>query len=227
MEWRVKLYRKIDEWGRRSKPNTVSLFLYLLTHANIDEKEYQWHTISRGDCIIGRKTTSKFLWISERSLRTSLEHLKTTSEIAIKTTNKFSIITVVWFDKYQSDERKTTSETTNRASDNRPTTDQQPTTPKEYNKERNKEYIYTEDFENFRKVYPRKKWKLKAMEARLKAIRKIEPSKIIESATKYAQECRVMMTPDDKIKRPQWRLNDERRDDEYKTNIRKDGFTLL
>lgn len=41
------------------------------------------------------------------------------------------------------------------------------------------------------------------MEARLKAIRKIEPSKIIESATKYAQECRVMMTPDDKIKRPQ------------------------
>ena len=65
------------------------------------------------------------------------------------------------------------------------------------------------------------------MEARLKAIRKIEPSKIIESATKYAQECRVMMTPDDKIKRPQGRLNDERRDDEYKTNIRKDGFTLL
>lgn len=135
MDWRIKIHRKIDDRWRRKKPNTLSVFLYLLTHANLQENTYQWHIIKRWDCIVWRKTLSENLWLSERETRTSINHLKTTSEVSIKTTNKFSIITVVWFEKYQWDEIKTTNKTTNKT----PTTDQQPTTLKEYI--RNKEEV--------------------------------------------------------------------------------------
>lgn len=188
-----------------------------------------WKILVRGNVIEVKKWQN---WYSERTLaerrqwsrdkvRRFLNYLETIQQVEQQKSKVKSIITIINREKYQWND--TTDNTTDR-----PQTIPQTDTIKKYNKVKEiKESIYTEDFENFRKVYPRKKWKLKAMEARLKAIRKIEPSKIIESATKYAQECRVMMTPDDKIKRPQGRLNDERRDDEYKTNIRKDGFTLL
>ena len=39
--------------------------------------------------------------MSEQSIRTSIEHLKSTNEITIKSTNKFSIITIENWGKYQ------------------------------------------------------------------------------------------------------------------------------
>jgi len=49
---------------------------------------------------------SEVLKISERGIRTALNHLKATSEIAIKTTNKYSIITVLKWEEYQSNIEK-------------------------------------------------------------------------------------------------------------------------
>ena len=78
-------------------------------------------------------------------MRTSLEHLKSTNEITIKTTNQFSIISIVNWEKYQCVEEKTTNKTTNNKSNERPTTDH----IKEYKERKNKEYFIS-DKENAR-----------------------------------------------------------------------------
>jgi len=66
--------------------------------------------------------------MSEQEMRTSLEHLKSTNEITIKSTNKFSVITVCKWEEYQIENKKQPA--------NQPahqqTSNQQSTTPKEY-----------------------------------------------------------------------------------------------
>lgn len=133
MEWRIKIHRQIDDRWRRSKPNTFSLFLYLLTNANIKPSYLHWHFIDKWDCVVGRKSTSKHLGMTEQQLRTSLEHLKSTNEITIKTTSQFSIITVCKWEEYQSTEKKQPT----KQPTNQPTSNQQVTTSWEG---KNKEY---------------------------------------------------------------------------------------
>jgi hypothetical protein len=132
MEWRIKIHRQIDDRWRRDDPNTFSLFMYLLTTSNTEDKEYRWQKILRWETITGYQSLSKKLGMSVRSVRTSLNHLKTTGEVTIKTTNKFSVISVVWFDKYQVQENKPTSKTTSKPTNNWQATDKQLTAPKEY-----------------------------------------------------------------------------------------------
>ena len=128
MEGRIKIHRKIDVRWWRSNPNDFSLFLYLLTNANTEEKNYQWHIIKKWDCVTWRKSLALKLWISEDQIRTSLEHLKSTNEITIKSTNHFSIITVCKWEEYQIQNKEPpTKSPTKSLSDPQPIP-----TPKEY-----------------------------------------------------------------------------------------------
>lgn len=54
-----------------------------------------------GQFIFGRKAASKELKISEQTIRTCINRLKTLENLTIKATNKFSIITIVNWDSYQ------------------------------------------------------------------------------------------------------------------------------
>jgi hypothetical protein len=56
--------------------------------------------------------------------------------VTIKTTNKFSLLTIENYRVYQSSENKTTSKTTSKTTNKRPANDQQTTTPKELKNER-------------------------------------------------------------------------------------------
>ena len=115
------------------------MFIHLLFKANYKDGEFENHTIKRGQLVTGRKALSKELEMSERQVRTALEHLKSTNEITITPTSKYSIITINNYDKYQS----VTSISTN----NRPASDQQATSNrpqykknKKNKKERMQEY---------------------------------------------------------------------------------------
>jgi hypothetical protein len=177
-----------------------------------------WYNIKIWDCVVWRDSLAKTLKLSVRSVRTALEHLKSTNEVTIKTTNKFSIITVIWFDKYQTQEIKTTKKTTSKTTNNRPSNDQQPTTLREEEEgKKEKNNIYTEDFEKFWIIYPKKKGKWSAYKNWLIATKVSPPAEILAGATKYAEECRHLKTEDNFIKRPQGWLSDERWWDEYKT----------
>lgn len=135
----LKLYRSMTTWEWYKDANTKIVFLHLLLNANWESSRYMGYEVPKGGLVVGRKSLAKDLGISERQVRTALEHLKTTNEIAVKTTNRFSIVSIVNWEKYQGADEETTNETTNKKSSKRPTSDQQATTEEEYKNTRIKE----------------------------------------------------------------------------------------
>lgn len=137
----IKLFRKMLKWGWYKDTNTFRVFMHILLKANYSPSSYMGYTVGAGECVFGRKKWAQELGLSERQVRTALEHLKSTNEVTIKSTNRFSIIHVVKWEFWQIDEGQPTTEMTNTESNNRPATDQQPTTSKESKNIRNKELL--------------------------------------------------------------------------------------
>jgi hypothetical protein len=151
----IKLHRKITKWEWYDDGNTFRLFMHLLLMAN--HQDGSWHGISikRGQHLTGRKKLAKALKLGERSIRTSLNNLKSTNEVTIQTTNRYSIITVVNYNAYNDKDIDDDQPSDQPAANNRPTTDQQPTTNKNEKNEKNeKEVKAMQDFEEFWKAYP-------------------------------------------------------------------------
>ena len=143
----VKIHRKFLKWEWYQKSEMVHLFLYLLLSANHEDGKWQGIEVKRGQLITGRNSISKNTGISSQTVRTCLIHLKSTNEITIKPTNKFSIITVVKYNEYQCDDKKSTNKPTNKPTNNQPTTNQQLTTNKKNkNDKKNKEEKKRVDF---------------------------------------------------------------------------------
>lgn len=123
----IKLHRKIVNWEWFSDSQTFHVFMYLLIHACQKEKKWRGISVKRGQVITGRKSMAKTLGITEQSIRTCINRLKSTSELTIKTTNRYSVITLVNFEKYQLIDTLSTNQSTSQS----PTTNQQLTTSKE------------------------------------------------------------------------------------------------
>ena len=88
-------------WGWYSDANTTRVFLDILLNANYKDSEFLGHHIKPGECVFGRAACAARLQMSEMAVRTALEHLKQTGEITIRTTNKFSIISIRNWYTYQ------------------------------------------------------------------------------------------------------------------------------
>ena len=144
MQGWVKIHRTIQSWEWYNDSKMVHLFLHLLLSANHKDGSWRGIDVKRGQLIFGRKTASERTGISEQSIRTCLERLKSTNEITIKSTNKYSILTICKYEDYQLKEDESTSKLTNK----QPATNQQSTTNKNEEKEKNeKEFtIKVNDF---------------------------------------------------------------------------------
>ncbi len=89
------------EWEWYKDSHMVHLFIHLILNANRKDGSWKGYAVKRGQFITGRKELSKDTGISQQSIRTCIKRLKSTSEITIKSTNKFSVITVCNYDVYQ------------------------------------------------------------------------------------------------------------------------------
>ena len=110
----IKLNRKILEWEWFSDVCTRDVFIYCLLKANW--KPGNWHGIEykRGEFITSLPTISEDLGFSIMNVRTALKHLKSTGEITDKTYNKFRVISIKNYDKYQSDNRQANRQLTDK-----------------------------------------------------------------------------------------------------------------
>lgn len=118
----------------------VRLFIYLLTHAQYKDSRYKGIEVKRGQIVVGRKKLANELSLSERQIRTCLNRLKSTNELTIKATNRYSVITIVKYDFYQcggdESDQQTDQQRVTQATNKRPTIDHN-TRNKERKKERN------------------------------------------------------------------------------------------
>lgn len=153
MDGWIKLHRKLLDWQWYDDTNIVRVFLHLLLKANFEKKN--WHDISieRGQIVTSVKNLAAETHLSAMQIRRALTQLQKTKEITIETTNKYTMITICNYAKYQcfdSDEQQTNNkQITNEQQSN----NKQTTTTKEIKNIRNKELkkgnIYSAKNENF------------------------------------------------------------------------------
>jgi len=122
----VKIHRKLTDWEWFTERHMARLFLYLLLSANHKPKKWRGTMVGVGQLITGRKALALKTGVSEQSIRTCLARFVSTGEITIKSTNKYSIITICNYSTYQIVENGINQQLTS----NQPTTNQQSTTNK-------------------------------------------------------------------------------------------------
>lgn len=160
----IKIYRSLLDWEWYKTPNMFHFFSHCLLKANYKDKRWQGIVIPRGSFITSRATLAHETGLSEQQIRTCIERLKSTSELTSKTTNRFTLLTVVKYEDYQQKEELPTSESTSHLTNKQPASNQPATTTKEIknNKEDKNIIPAREDFLRYcSKIIPEKYASLK------------------------------------------------------------------
>ena len=154
----IKLYRKFVEWEWYSDVNCKVVFLHLLLTANWQPKRWQGRVVEVGEVVTGRESLAEAVGITVQQVRTALKKLVESDVIEIDTTNKFTVIKIKNYEKYQENTKNQPTnnqvetqtreaievvddlEVNQQITNNQPTNNQQITTPKELKNDRIKEY---------------------------------------------------------------------------------------
>lgn len=124
----VKLFRKFTKWEWYSDINTKTLFLHLILTANHEDRNWKGIEVKKGQVVIGIHKLSEEIGLTVQQTKTAIKHLKSTNEITIKPTNKFSIITLINWEKYQNYDSRVTSNLINNLTNEQLTSNNQLTT---------------------------------------------------------------------------------------------------
>ena len=124
----IKLWRKITEWSWYHDAPTLALFIHLLIKSNHKDTVFMGHPVPKGSCVCGYFALHQQTGLTIQQIRTCFERLKSTSDITVKSTNKFSIVCIVNYNEYQS---KSTSRLTGKSTNHQQTINKQATTSKE------------------------------------------------------------------------------------------------
>jgi len=188
----------------------MRLFFHLLINANFKDSRFKGVEVRRWQIVTWRKKLSEDLWISERWIRTAINHLKSTNELTSTTYRHFSIITITNYDRYQINDQLNDQQVTSKW----PASDQLVTTIEEWkerkndkNKEKNTK---KRKFQEFWDLYPRKIWKKDCA----KKYKYEEHDKIMQWLSSYILKWKLEWTKKWFIPHPSTWLNQERWSDE-------------
>jgi hypothetical protein len=82
----IKVHRQFTKWEWYDDVNTFRVFFHLLLTVNYEDIKWHGEVIKRGQRVVSYEKLAKELRISVRSVRTSLNHLKSTGEVTHKAT---------------------------------------------------------------------------------------------------------------------------------------------
>lgn len=99
----IKLNRQIIEWEWYKNSNVKDLFIHLLLLANHADGKWQGIPIKRGQTLTSVAHITEKTNLSRSQIRRALKHLQDTKEISVKTTKKYTLVTIENYDKYQDD----------------------------------------------------------------------------------------------------------------------------
>lgn len=136
----IKLHRGFTKFEWYQDANTMRVFLHLLITANHKKAKWQGNTIGRGQLITSRGHLSRDLGMTVQVVRTSLAKLEKTENITIKTTSKFTLLSICNYDTYQSEGSENNQQVNQQLTIKQPALNQQLTTNKnDKNKKEEKE----------------------------------------------------------------------------------------
>lgn len=144
----VKIYRELQEWEWYTKPEMVHLYIHLLLSANHTTVKWQGSTIKRGQLVTSVAQLAKNTGLSVQSVRTCLNRLKSTNEIAIETTKMYTLITICKYGRYIGNESNS-NKASNKASNKQPTKQKQSVNKRLTTNKNDKNDIYTHTQYNY------------------------------------------------------------------------------
>jgi len=100
----ILISREIINWRwfkSESNDNILRMFLYCLVKANFEDCDFQKHKIHRGEFVTSWDSLSEGTGMTVTKCRTAIKHLVETGEIKTRSTNKYTIISIQNYDKYQ------------------------------------------------------------------------------------------------------------------------------
>jgi hypothetical protein len=122
----VKLWRKSLDSSLWSNPSAWRLWEWCLMKASWKPTKvmvgYQEVDLGPGQFIFGRHKASVETKLSEQTVRTALLALLNCKNLTIKSTNKYSIITIINWDIYQQDEEPINHQSNQELTSNQPAT---------------------------------------------------------------------------------------------------------
>ncbi len=127
----IKIYRGMLDWEWFEFSEMVHLFLYLLLKASTDDKNWRGVLVKRGQVVTSNATLRKDLHLTERKIRTCIKRLISTKEITYQATNKYVIITICNYERYQENKITNDEQNDEQATIKRRASDEQATTSKE------------------------------------------------------------------------------------------------
>ena len=121
----IKLLRKITDWEWFTNSKMVHLWIYFLLKAEFEEKIHKGIKIERGQFIIDKKKTMSDIHISAQALKTYTNRLITSQQVTIKSTNKYTIVTICKYDEYQFNGKASNQQKEYKLTDKQPTSSNQ------------------------------------------------------------------------------------------------------
>ena len=97
----IVLHRKLLEWEWFADPKTLVVWIYLLFRANWKPNRWKGIEIGRGETLETIAGISRATGLSVQSVRTALNHLKSTNEITTRSTGYGTLISIATYSKYQ------------------------------------------------------------------------------------------------------------------------------
>lgn len=216
----IKLNRSLLEWEWYTDINTSRMFIHMLLKANWKDGNFKGTTVPRGSFVSSIGKLSGETGLTEREVRTAISHLKTTGEVTSKTTNRFTVFTVVKYDMYQTNDKQNVSQETF----NRQPNDILTTTIEEGNKERNNNNITGAcvRFEEFWNSYPKQTHRMLAEQAYCTLVSSgITEDVLITASGNYAEYCQIKHTQQEFISHPDNWLNKSKWTDYTVENYKK------
>lgn len=138
------MFRKMVFWEWYTDVNTTKLFLHCLLMANWRPGRWKGISYERGQFITSIDHLSKETGLTVQEVRTALDHLKATNEITSESTNRYTLITVVSFEKYQGEQQanQQTNNTQNNKRNNKQATNKQQQNKNNKNNKNTTEEVY-------------------------------------------------------------------------------------
>lgn len=88
------------DWEWYENTNVFRLFYHCLLHTNLEDKRYCGKEIKAGQFVSSIQRISAETGLTESQVRTALKKLKDTGYISTKSTNKYTIYTVIGYQEY-------------------------------------------------------------------------------------------------------------------------------
>jgi len=188
MQGWIKLHRCLLDKPIFENAKLLKVFLWCLCKATHTEHKQlvgrKMVKLEPGQFITGRNKAGQELNIKPSTAWDYLNLLKDNESINICSNSKYSVITVINWELYQSVNNNSDSKTDNKSTANQ----QQINTNKNVKNVKNEKKELIEQFEELWNKYPNRKGKQKAMEKFMKLIKEYSLEELTRAVNRYAKE---------------------------------------